>query len=333
MKNSWKLIILLLLVITVFAIILLKSQKVRKGSEVPLTKEPLTLETSPAEVKLAPKEERMTETTRVSEKKEDGKMEKDILAVVGDFRIKKEYLEERYQFLPEQYKDIYKNDKEGFLEQLIIRELLYQEAEQKGLTKNLADTDMERKKDTAIELLIRDVTDKIEIPEKEIEDFYNAHQSEMRGKSYSEVKEEIRSYLKEQKQGEVITQYIDNLKEKVKVIRNEEWIKEQRRLKPPNPLDKALKSGKPTVLDLGAGYCVPCKMMKPIFEELEREYEGKANIILLEISEYRDLANRYRVRVIPTQIFFDKNGNQYWRHEGFLPKEEIVKKLKELGVE
>ncbi|MEO0101876.1 MAG: thioredoxin domain-containing protein, partial [candidate division WOR-3 bacterium] len=174
---------------------------------------------------------------------------------------------------------------------------------------------------------------KIEIPEKEIEDFYNAHQSEMRGKSYSEVKEEIRSYLKEQKQGEVITQYIDNLKEKVKVIRNEEWIKEQRRLKPPNPLDKALKSGKPTVLDLGAGYCVPCKMMKPIFEELEREYEGKANIILLEISEYRDLANRYRVRVIPTQIFFDKNGNQYWRHEGFLPKEEIVKKLKELGVE
>lgn len=102
--------------------------------------------------------------------------------------------------------------------------------------------------------------------------------------------------------------------------------------KPLNPLDKALRSGKPTVLDLGAGYCVPCQMMKPIFEELEREYKGKANIILLEISEYQNLANRYRVRVIPTQIFFDKEGNTYWRHEGFLAKGEIIKKLRELGV-
>ncbi|MEO0110451.1 MAG: thioredoxin domain-containing protein [candidate division WOR-3 bacterium] len=327
MKNFGKWVVLLLLIATVAIVLLVKRGKKE------VAEKPMGEVQKPETINLKMEKEEKEEPLKEPTKKEEAKMEKDVLALVGNGKITKEYLEEKYQSLPDEYKDMYKNDKEGFLEQLIIRELLFQEAARRGLTKNLEDvSEEERKKDMAIELLIRELTEKIEIPEKELEDFYNAHQSEM-GKSYSEVKEEIRSYLKEQKQGEVITQYIDNLKEKVKVIRNEEWIKEQRRLKPPNPLDKALKSGKPTVLDLGAGYCVPCKMMKPIFEELEREYEGKANIILLEISEYRDLANRYRVRVIPTQIFFDKNGNQYWRHEGFLAKEEIVKKLKELGVE
>jgi len=72
-------------------------------------------------------------------------------------------------------------------------------------------------------------------------------------------------------------------------------------------------------------------MMKPIFTELEQNLKGKANVILLEIAEHRDLARKYRVRVIPTQIFFDSKGEVYWRHEGFRPKEEIVKKLQEWG--
>ncbi|MCL6591841.1 MAG: thioredoxin family protein [Firmicutes bacterium] len=88
----------------------------------------------------------------------------------------------------------------------------------------------------------------------------------------------------------------------------------------------------PTVLDMGSGTCIPCKMMKPIFEELEKEYQGRANIILLDVNDYRDLSTQYQVRVIPTQIFFDKQGKQVWRHEGYLAKEDIVKKLKELGV-
>jgi thioredoxin 1 len=102
---------------------------------------------------------------------------------------------------------------------------------------------------------------------------------------------------------------------------------------PKNPLTLALTNGKPTVLDFGADYCQPCKMMKPIFEELEKEYQSKANVILLDINEYRDLTNEYKVRLIPTQIFFDKDGKPYWRHEGFLSKQEIVKKLIELGIE
>ena len=121
------------------------------------------------------------------------------------------------------------------------------------------------------------------------------------------------------------------MKSSAEIVLNEEWIKVQQASKPKNPLSEALKNGKPTVLDMGASTCIPCKMMKPIFEELEKEYEGRANILLLEISDYRDIANKYNVRVIPTQIFFDKNGVQYWRHEGFLSKEDIINKINESG--
>jgi thioredoxin 1 len=72
--------------------------------------------------------------------------------------------------------------------------------------------------------------------------------------------------------------------------------------------------------------------MKPIFEELEKEYQGKANILLLQIADYPDIAKKYQIQVIPTQIFFDEKGNEKSRHVGFFPKEEIIKKIKELGV-
>ncbi|MCK5200091.1 MAG: thioredoxin family protein [Spirochaetales bacterium] len=161
--------------------------------------------------------------------------------------------------------------------------------------------------------------------------FYYEHESEMKGAGFEQVKSDIRYYLVQQKQGGVIDQYITKLKSGAEIVLNEEWIRVQQVSIPPNPLTDALKNGKPTVLDLGASSCIPCKMMKPIFAELEKEYEGRANILLLEISDYRDIANKYKVRVIPTQIFFDKNGNQYWQHEGFFSKEDIIKKLNESG--
>lgn len=114
---------------------------------------------------------------------------------------------------------------------------------------------------------------------------------------------------------------------------NSNGVIEQVDLGSKNPLDDLLKNGLPTVLDFGSDTCIPCKMMKPIFAELEVELADNANILILNISEYSTLADKYEVRVIPTQIFFDSEGKQYWRHEGFLAKEDIMKKLEESGAE
>uniref|UniRef100_A0A7C3URF9 Thioredoxin domain-containing protein n=1 Tax=candidate division WOR-3 bacterium TaxID=2052148 RepID=A0A7C3URF9_UNCW3 len=257
-----------------------------------------------------------------------------ILAVVNGKEIREEYLNKVFDLLPEEYKDAFKKDREGLLEQLIVRELLYQEAERKGLVdKRKENTDSEKRKEEAISRLIQNRAALVTVADEEIKRFYEERKADMGNARYEEVKENIRDFLRQEKQREVIDAYIESLKMRAEIKRNEKWLEEERKKNPPDPLASALKSGKPTVLDLGAGTCIPCKMMKPIFEELAKEYEGKANIILLEIGDYRPIANRLKVRVIPTQIFFDKDGNVYWRHEGFLPKEEIVKKLKEMGVE
>ena len=99
------------------------------------------------------------------------------------------------------------------------------------------------------------------------------------------------------------------------------------------PLEQALSSGLPTLAEFGRGICVPCKAMKPILEELATEYEGKLNVVIVEIDDHMDQAREYGIMAIPTQIFFDSSGNEVTRHMGFWPKEEIIAQLKKMGVE
>lgn len=99
-----------------------------------------------------------------------------------------------------------------------------------------------------------------------------------------------------------------------------------------NDLETALKSGLPVLADFGRGFCIPCRKMKPILEECRREYDGKAIILYLDLKDHMEEAKKRGIRLIPTQIFFDKNKKEVYRHEGFMSKEEIVKALEKTGV-
>ena len=90
--------------------------------------------------------------------------------------------------------------------------------------------------------------------------------------------------------------------------------------------------GMVTMVDLGAKKCIPCKMMAPIVEKLEKEYAGRAAIVFLDVWEDKAPAKRFGIRGIPTQLFFDKEGREVYRHMGFLSEEEIVQRLKDMGV-
>lgn len=89
--------------------------------------------------------------------------------------------------------------------------------------------------------------------------------------------------------------------------------------------------GMVTMLDLGAAECIPCKMMAPIMAELEKEYEGKAAILFIDVWKHPEQARKFGIRSIPTQIFYDRQGKEVFRHVGFLDKKSIESKLKELG--
>jgi len=98
-------------------------------------------------------------------------------------------------------------------------------------------------------------------------------------------------------------------------------------------LPQARTEGMVMMIDLGAKKCIPCKMMAPILEELKREYKGKASIVFFDVWEEPEQARKYGIRAIPTQIFFDKNGMEVYRHVGFMGKDAIVGQLEEMGVQ
>jgi thioredoxin 1 len=89
----------------------------------------------------------------------------------------------------------------------------------------------------------------------------------------------------------------------------------------------------PRLVDLGAGKCIPCKMMAPILEELKKEYAGRMNVEFIDVWVNPDAGKHYGIEVIPTQIFYDTTGRELFRHIGFFAKKDILAKWKELGVE
>lgn len=88
----------------------------------------------------------------------------------------------------------------------------------------------------------------------------------------------------------------------------------------------------PRLLDLGAGKCIPCKMMAPILEQLKSEYAGSMKVEVIDVEENPDIAEKYEVRIIPTQIFFDAEGKELFRHMGYISKQDILARWKQLGV-
>jgi len=91
---------------------------------------------------------------------------------------------------------------------------------------------------------------------------------------------------------------------------------------------------KVTFVELGSVNCVPCKMMQPIMKEIEEEYKDEVKVVFHDVwtPAGKPYAQKYRIRLIPTQVFLDKNGKEYFRHEGYFPKKDLVKVLRQKGV-
>jgi thioredoxin 1 len=89
----------------------------------------------------------------------------------------------------------------------------------------------------------------------------------------------------------------------------------------------------PRLIDLGAGKCIPCKMMEPILEELKHDYADQFTVTFYDVWKDQAPAQQYGIQRIPTQIFLDADGNELARHEGFLSRDDILAQWKAVGVD
>jgi thioredoxin 1 len=93
-----------------------------------------------------------------------------------------------------------------------------------------------------------------------------------------------------------------------------------------NFVNEVLESDLPVLVDFGAEWCPPCKMMKPVVDELAKQYEGKLRIVTMDTDQYPDVMTQYGVMGLPTFILFD-GGQPVKRIIGYTPRQKMEAQL------
>ena len=107
------------------------------------------------------------------------------------------------------------------------------------------------------------------------------------------------------------------------------------------PLSAAeVKGAKPqqkaavTFVELGSVNCIPCKAMQPVMKAIESKYKGKVRVVFYDVwtDQGAPYAKSYNIRAIPTQVFLDADGNEFFRHTGYYPEADIDAVLLSRGI-
>jgi len=101
-----------------------------------------------------------------------------------------------------------------------------------------------------------------------------------------------------------------------------------------NDKKETVKKPKITFVELGSVRCIPCKQMQPVMASIEKKYGDQIKVVFYDVwkDEEADYADKYKIKLIPTQVFLDANGKEIHRHEGFYPEKEIDKFLQKNGL-
>lgn len=97
---------------------------------------------------------------------------------------------------------------------------------------------------------------------------------------------------------------------------------EQNKINENNRVDKDVKI---TFVELGSVNCIPCRQMQPVMKSIEEKYKGKVKVVFHDVWKDKAPAQKYGIQLIPTQVFLDENGAEFFRHEGFFAEEEIIR--------
>lgn len=98
------------------------------------------------------------------------------------------------------------------------------------------------------------------------------------------------------------------------------------------PLAAAPEQRLPVLLELGSETCVPCRAMQPVLDGLRRDFADEFEVVFHDVRKDPGIGQEYGIQLIPTQIFLDASGKEIYRHEGFYPREEILKVWRSQGL-
>jgi len=271
-----------------------------------------------------------------------GSPSRQILAQVNGEKITVEEFNNEVSKVEDPLRQMLKEEPQPFLEEMIVKKLLLQEAKREGISPPVK-TYKDKEKDALsledfliAELMKKKLSTPPTVTKDEIKTFYSMFKGQLGGKPLEQVSPAIEQLIREGKQQEQARVYVGELRSKAKVeidqIRLQKIAAQPPESNTEEDFKKALTSGKPVLVDFGANSCVPCRQLRPILKEVSREYSGKAELLVIDVYKYQNLAKEHKIMLIPTLVFFDSKGKEVFRHMGVLDKDKILAKLKEIGM-
>ncbi len=183
-----------------------------------------------------------------------------------------------------------------------------------------------------IETYLRNIGAQAQVTSEEAQAYFEANEDLFGGAKYEQLADDLRAYLLSEKQDDLINAHVSSLSERTPVEFSAAWLQAHAPAQLDTPVDEARRSGKPSLVDFGAGGCGPCDRMTPILDELGKTYQEQCNVLFASVRDNPILGYRYGIRAIPVQVFFDAQGREVYRHVGFFSRTQIVVKLAALGV-
>lgn len=266
-----------------------------------------------------------------------GKEEK-VLARVGKVEITQEQFNAELAQIPERQRAQFEKDKEGFLEELIVREVVRQEAEKRfgplSAEEVAAHSDTAKTMNPAwfqrMNQLVRTVAETVSVSLDEAKAFYDEHAEQMGGRSFGEIAPMIQAYLRQAKQQEAVESYIDSLRKAAQVWRNEKAV-ESWNAAQENPVRDALKQGKPVAAVFAvSGYQNTMDLWTNL-QAVASDSTQPFRAVLVDLREMGYLARKYNITQVPTLILFDAQGNESSRQIGVQSPEQLRATLMAAG--
>ena len=270
-----------------------------------------------------------------------GKSGGQVLATVNGEEITVDRFNQEISKVKEPKRGIFKENPAKFLEGIIIRTLILQEVKKQGLLpakEKKGSEDFASSDDVVIkEFLEKRFSSAPAVSRQEVETFYETYKDRMEGRPLEQVAPMIERIIRQGKQQEQMEQFIGELRKNARVDINQNRLQKVAAKPPDSNTEeeflKSMKSLKPVLVDFGSNSCVPCRQMRPILQEVRKEYSGKAEVLVIDVYKYQNLAREHKIQIIPTLAFFDSSGKEVHRHKGFMSKKAIVEQLKKIGVD
>ena len=256
-----------------------------------------------------------------------------VLATVNGQEITLDRFLREVDTVEEPTRGMFKEDPAKYLDLMIMKMLVLQEARSQGFEKG-----KEEKEDDVIrQFLEQRFSTPPAVSKEEVATFYEAHKSRMGDMQLEQAAPMIEQLLSQGKQEEEYMTFLDELRSKASVEIDHDRVqaiaaKSTDGTNTKEEFYSALKSGKPVLVDFGSNSCIPCRQLRPILQELRQEKAGKVEILVIDVYKHQDLSKEYRVQVIPTLVFFDSNGKEVFRTQGFMPKAALLENLMKIGV-